>query len=234
MTDFARGNRRRRQCRNEQVIAVPNQAAIDEFVDFEDGQLPPAGWVEVTSAGGEAAPPCRSTPPPPIPGRGDCSASMTPRPRPARSAPVSSTRCRRAASNGERRVGSIRRVWSWATGQVAVSALSPQRQPVECRGAHSQRRAGASSGPRGQEMRTTRCERRDGPAIIALGRWRKWRLELVRLATRETTAILYLDDGARMSEQVRLNWDSTAHDPTSAARRYRILVVGRRCDDPGR
>ena len=34
------------------VIAVPNQPAADEFVDFEDGQLPPAGWVTVTSAGG--------------------------------------------------------------------------------------------------------------------------------------------------------------------------------------
>ena len=35
-----------------EVIAVPNQSAIDEFVDFEDGQLPPAGWIKVTSAGG--------------------------------------------------------------------------------------------------------------------------------------------------------------------------------------
>ena len=33
------------------------------------------------------------------------------------------------------------------------------------------------------------------------------------MATRETTAILYLDEGARMREQVRLNWDSTAHEP---------------------
>jgi hypothetical protein len=34
------------------IIEVPKQAAVDEFVDFEDGQLPPAGWVTVTSAGG--------------------------------------------------------------------------------------------------------------------------------------------------------------------------------------
>jgi hypothetical protein len=47
-----------------------------------------------------------------------------------------------------------------------------------------------------------------------LGAWRKWRLELTRLATRETTAVLYLDAGARMAEQVRLNWDSTEHEPS--------------------
>jgi hypothetical protein len=35
------------------------------------------------------------------------------------------------------------------------------------------------------------------------------------VATRETTAILYLDEGGRMKEQVRINWDSTAHEPSS-------------------
>ena len=96
-----------------EVIAVPNQLAIDEFVDFEDGQLPPAGWVTVTSAGGigtivsidvSAA----------HSGRGDCFASMTRRPRRAPSARVSNTRCRPAASNGGWRAGSTRQDWNWA------------------------------------------------------------------------------------------------------------------------
>src|SRR5262249_13388258 len=34
------------------IIAVPSQSPIDEFVDFEDGQLPPPGWEVVTSTGG--------------------------------------------------------------------------------------------------------------------------------------------------------------------------------------
>jgi hypothetical protein len=34
------------------AIAVPDQLAVDEFVDFEDGQFPPPGWTKVTSAGG--------------------------------------------------------------------------------------------------------------------------------------------------------------------------------------
>jgi hypothetical protein len=33
-------------------IAVPDQTAVDEFIDFEDGQLPPGGWTKVTSADG--------------------------------------------------------------------------------------------------------------------------------------------------------------------------------------
>ena len=33
-------------------IAVPDQLPVDEFVDFEDGELPPSGWTKVTSAGG--------------------------------------------------------------------------------------------------------------------------------------------------------------------------------------
>ncbi len=56
---------------------------------------------------------------------------------------------------------------------------------------------------------------RDSPVTVALGEWRKWRLELLRVATRETTAILHLDEGRRMKEQVRLNWDSTGNEPAS-------------------
>ena len=48
----------------------------------------------------------------------------------------------------------------------------------------------------------------------SVGAWRKWRLEITRLATRETTAVLYLDEGPRLVEQARLNWDSTAHEPS--------------------
>jgi hypothetical protein len=55
----------------------------------------------------------------------------------------------------------------------------------------------------------------DEGGIITAGRWRRWRLELLRVATRETTAILYLDDGGRMTEQARLNWDSTDREPAT-------------------
>jgi hypothetical protein len=58
-------------------------------------------------------------------------------------------------------------------------------------------------------------ESQDAAAVVAIDRWRKWRLELLRVATRETTAVLHLDEGGRMTEQARLNWDSTEHEPLS-------------------
>ena len=51
-------------------------------------------------------------------------------------------------------------------------------------------------------------------AIISPNVWRWWRLHLLRLGTRESTAVLYLDEDGKMEEQDRLNWDSTASEAT--------------------
>jgi hypothetical protein len=40
-------------------------------------------------------------------------------------------------------------------------------------------------------------------------------LHLLRIGTRETTAVLYLDVDGKMEEQDRLDWDSTASEPTA-------------------
>ena len=72
----------------------------------------------------------------------------------------------------------------------------------------------------------------DSAAVIAPG-WRKWRLHLLRIGTRESTAVLYLDEDGEMVEQARLNWDSTAFEPlalragiglTSAGARATVLA----------
>src|SRR5262245_4568001 len=52
-------------------------------------------------------------------------------------------------------------------------------------------------------------------AILSLDVWRRWRLHRLRLGTRETTAVLYLDEDGTMTEQDRVDWDSTASEPTS-------------------
>ena len=67
-----------------------------------------------------------------------------------------------------------------------------------------------------EELQTTNDEltARDASSEITVGVWRKWRLELLRLGTRETTAVLYLDEEGRMQEQIRLDWDSTTHEPS--------------------
>lgn len=44
--------------------------------------------------------------------------------------------------------------------------------------------------------------------VIAQDTWCKWKLHLLRVDTRETTAVLSLDD----REKLRVNWDSTAFE----------------------
>jgi hypothetical protein len=53
----------------------------------------------------------------------------------------------------------------------------------------------------------------DSSAVIGTGVWRKWRLHFLRIATRETTAVLYLNEGEQMVEQTRINRDLTAFEP---------------------
>jgi hypothetical protein len=52
-------------------------------------------------------------------------------------------------------------------------------------------------------------------AIIELGVWRRWRLEVLRIGTRESTVVLYLDVDGKTEEQTRRDWDSTASEPTA-------------------
>jgi hypothetical protein len=196
-----------------EVIAVPNQSPIDEFVDFEDGQLPPVGWITVTSAGGSGT-----------------AVSIDP------SAAHSGTRGLLCIDNSTTEGSTQRagiehslapgrfewRVEGWfnptqlelAPGQslYLLYFLSGKNLGAAAR-IHNDAgtlRAGLVAKDADDTLRA-----RDGPAVIALGTWRKWRLGVVRLATRETTAILYLDEVGRMKEQVRLNWDSTAHEPST-------------------
>jgi hypothetical protein len=58
-------------------------------------------------------------------------------------------------------------------------------------------------------------ENSESPVIVVPGVWRKWRLHLLRIGTRETTAVLYLNKGQQLVEQTRINWDSTTSLPTS-------------------
>jgi hypothetical protein len=195
------------------TIAVPNQAGVDEFVDFEDRQLPPAGWTTVTSAGGSGT-----------------SVSID------ASAAHSGTRGLLCIDHSKTEAGTQRagieftlpssrfewRAEGWfnptqidlAAGQsiFLLYFLSGAHLSIAAR-IHADDgtlKAGLVAKDAGDTLRA-----RDGSVTVALGTWRKWRLELLRLATRESTAILYLDDGVRMAEQARLNWDSTAHPPST-------------------
>ncbi|CAA9889426.1 Peptidase family M23 (fragment) [Candidatus Methylobacter favarea] len=57
-------------------------------------------------------------------------------------------------------------------------------------------------------------KRANSSAVILLDEWLRWRLHLLQIGTRESTAVLYLDNDGVMEERVRLNWDSTAIEPS--------------------
>ena len=198
-----------------EVIAVPNQSAIDEFVDFEDGQLPPAGWTKVTSASGSGTTVSIDASAAHSGAQGLLCIDNS----------MTEASTQRAGIEHPLPPGRFEwRVEGWfnptqvefAPGQslYLLYFLSGKSLSAAAR-IHNDAgtlRAGLVAKDANDTL-TLRA--RDGPAVIALGSWRKWRLELVRLATRETTAILYLDEVGRMKEQVRLNWDSTAHEPST-------------------
>jgi hypothetical protein len=195
-----------------ELIAVPDQAAVDEFVDFEDGQLPPAGWATVTSAAGSGT------------SVSIVAAAAHSGMRGLSCTDESTTEASTQRAGIEYPLPSGRFEWraeGWFNpmaleldnGQsvYVLYFLSGARLCLAARihnDSHALR-AGLVARNADDTLRA-----RNGPSVIALGVWRKWRLELTRLATRETTAVLYLDEGARMAEQVRLNWDSTEHEPS--------------------
>jgi len=194
-------------------IEVPSRAAIDEFVDFEDGQLPPAGWTTVTSASGSGT-------------------TVSLDPSAAHSGSLGLLCIDESTAEASTQRAGIEHSlppgrFEWRTqgwfnpkevtldsGQsvYVLYFLSGTRLSVAARirSIDGALRAGlVARRPDGG------LESRDAAALVALDRWRKWRLELLRVGTRETTAILYLDEGGRMIEQTRLNWDSAEHEPLS-------------------
>ena len=171
-----------------ELIAVPNQAAIDEFVDFEDGQLPPAGWTKVTSAGGSGTTVSIDASAAHSGARGllciDDSTTEASTQRAGIEYPLPPGRFEWRAEG-----------WfnptrlSLGPGQslYLLYLLSGNRLSVAARIHNDAGMLRAGLVARGADD-TLRAK--DGPATIDLGSWRKWRLELLRLATRETTAIL--------------------------------------------
>jgi Peptidase family M23 len=196
------------------VVAVPDQAPVDEFVDFEDGQLPPAGWVTVTSTSGSGT-------------EVSIAASAAHR-------GTKGLRCvdQSTAEAGTQRAGieyalpAGRFEWR-AEGWFKPAALDLSASPAQavyllyflggdglCVAARIQNDGGTlrpglvAKNPDGQ------LRHADAPGVVAVGEWRRWRLELLRVASRETTAVLSLDEsGGRLKEQARLNWDSSVHEP---------------------
>lgn len=193
------------------LICIPQQEVVDEFLDFEDGQVPPCDWRALTSRSGVGTSIAADASAAHSGSMGLLCIDS--------SATEASTQ--RAALQYDLPGGRFEwRVEAWFN--PAEIALEPGKfihllefgdssgRIVAAHINHSERGLRAGLNARSADRQIIR---RDASAALPAGRWRKWRLELLRLATRETTAILFLNNGGRMQEQVRLNWDSVGREP---------------------
>jgi hypothetical protein len=190
------------------VIRVLDQAAIEQTLYFEDGAMPPAGWRKIAIAG-----------------NGQAAVDNDPL---AAFVGARGMRCTVSATSGtqpgsaciefelpERRFEWLVEGWFQPAAlqlganqsldllhflnqddALSIAARIRNRDGVGVAGLIAQQPGGSM---------TTR----NSNVSIAAGFWRKWKLHLLRIGTRETTAVLYLDD----IERTRLNWDATQFEP---------------------
>ena len=194
-------------------ILVPNQTATDEFVDFEDGAMPPAGWKRVTSRTGSGTTVAN-----------DISAAHSGS-RGMRSIDASTTETSTQRAGIEFALPAGRFEWiaeGWFNPTVLdlapndsihlIRFLSGEDLSVAARIIRHEGGlllAGIVAKDLDGDLKVA-----NSSAIISPDVWRWWRLHLLRFGTRESTAVLYLDEDGKMEEQDRLDWDSTASEPT--------------------
>lgn len=201
-------------------IPVLNQTATDQKVDFEDGAMPPDGWTKVTSMSGSGTTV-----------ENDATAAHTGS-RGMLSIVASNTNNNTQRAGIEYTLPPGRFEWvaeGWfnpseldlAPGQSVylLHFLSGANLSVAARihnSAGSLRAGIIVKKPDGT------LKGSDSPALIEKGGWRKWKLHLLRIATRETTAVLYLNG----KEKLRVNWDSTTYEPLKLRAGIGLLSAG--------
>jgi hypothetical protein len=196
-------------------IAVPDQVVVDEFVDFEDGAMPPAGWKAVTSKSGTGTTVTN-----------DASAALSGS-RGMLCVDDSTTETITQRAGIELTLPPGRFEWiaeGWFNPIVLDLAAGPEPQSVFLLYFLSGENLSVAARIRNHEgllLAGIVAKEPDGTfpdsdsAAVISPSWRKWRLHVVRIGIRETTGVLYLDEDGEMVEQDRLNWDSTGSEPTS-------------------
>ena len=193
-----------------EAIAVPDQPAAEASADFEDGMMPPVGWNVVTSNTGTGTTV-----------RNDVATAHDNTPtRSMLCIDGSSTETTTQRAAIETSLAAGRFEWAieaWfkpvsvniGSGELVLLLhfLSEGKLSVAaCIRRHANSFVAGIVAPNADG--TTRGSRKNN-VIVPIGNWRKWKLHLLRLGTRESTAVLHLDG----QEKVRLDWDSTDHEP---------------------
>jgi hypothetical protein len=199
------------------TIAVPNRAAIEECVDFGTGEIPP-GWSEVTSASG-AGTSLKFEVTEDHPTAAVDSVVMV-----SLDASTSETTVQRAGIEYSLPEGCAE--WT-AEGLFNPVKLGLNRGQtiyllhfLSEAAPYVAARLYKGAGPVWAGIAARNSDGRlavvDSNAEIEIDSWRKWKLRLLRIGTRETTAILYLND----DEKARINWDCADFE----ARKLRVGI----------
>jgi len=191
-------------------VTVPNRPAIEECVDFGTGETPD-GWLALTSTSA-AGTSVKFEVTEDHPAGGADSAVMV-----SIDASTNETTAQRAAIEYSLPEGSA--AWTAEAWFNPVKLGLNRGQTIYLlhflsdAGLHVAARLYKGPGPvwAGLAARNAdgTLEVANSDAEIAVDSWRQWRLRLRRLGTRETTAVLYLDD----DEKARVNWDSADYEP---------------------
>ncbi len=196
-------------------IPVPSQTPVDQNLGFEDGAMPPAGWTQIVTSGlslqnlNDAASAHSGT----HAMLGTDNDSTT---------NASTQRAGIEFALPTNRFEYVAEAWIKITalnlglddffyplvffsgGKVGVAARIRNESGALVAGIIA-RNPDFSCGS--QDCFASSSSSFTGPW---LNTWHKWKIYLERLGTRETTGVLYLDG----VELTRLNWDSTAYEPT--------------------
>jgi hypothetical protein len=188
-------------------IPVPNQIAADERSNFEDGAMPPAGWAALTSTSGAGT-------------------TVTNDPTAAHSG-LRGMLCVDGSKKKSMQRAAIEhllpaRRFEWtAEGWFNPTALD--LDPGQAIDILHFRSSGTNLSVAARIHRDVDSFRAgiiiknpddtvspsNSTAVVTKDTWGRWKLHLLRIGTRETTALLFLDD----DEKLRINWDSTTHEP---------------------
>jgi hypothetical protein len=187
-------------------IAVPNQTATDEKADFEDGSMP-AGWTPLTSESGQGT-------------------TVTNDPAAAHSG-LRGLLCVDDSKTKSTQRAAIEHVvpagrFEWIT-EGWFNLIERDLDPGHAIDLLHFRSSGTNVSVAARihkdvdsfragiivKNRDDTVSPSNSAAVVRKDTWHRWKLHLLRIGTRETTAVLFLDD----DEKLRINWDSTTHEP---------------------
>jgi len=186
-------------------ISVPNPIETDEKLDFEDGAMPPPGWTALTSTSGTGT-----------------TVMIDPTAHSGSGAMLciddSRTKnIQRAAIEYEMPAGRFEWIAEGWFNPIRLDLDSGQAVDLLLFRSGANLSVASRIYQNGDVLRAGLIVKNpDGTlspsnsrAIVEKDRWRKWKLHLLRIGTRETTVVFYLDD----DEKLRVNWDSTVYRP---------------------